>query len=376
MLSETKRFQSVPDSEGSIFSLHEYDYELPEVLIAQHPTENRDASRLLALDRANGSIRVCQFPDIIDLLPSRSIIVVNNSRVVPGRLRNSDTDGGAKELLLLTPLALLQRKQTSQAHETSVEADVLLRPARKCGHGQTFQFGKVQAKVLQKEAFGKTRVLLTWDSRWSLEEILLESGEIPLPPYIRRQADHRDRDRYQTSYASIHQTGSIAAPTAGLHLTPELRQRLLQAGHEWAEVTLFVGYGTFSPIREQDIRKHQMHAEYVKISRDTARSIRDAKQAGRAVIAVGTTSMRTLEGVALKLGAVDPYEGLLDTYIYPGFDFRVVDGLITNFHLPRSSLLVLVSAFAGRDQILTAYRKAVDERFRFFSYGDAMFIHP
>lgn len=374
MQPESKRLQIPTPGERSIFSLHEYDYYLPATLIAQHPKKNRDASRLLALNRKNGAIRIGQFADLLEILPPQALIVVNNSRVIPGRLRNAD--GDAKEMLILTPLTLLQRDQTTHNHKSRVEAEVLLRPARKGVPGKEIRFGKLQARVLHKEDFGKTRVELMWDARDSLEEILMHSGEIPLPPYIRRPADHRDRERYQTSYASADETGSIAAPTAGLHLTPEFRQRLLQAGHEWAEVTLFVGYGTFSPIREQDIRKHQMHAEYVKISKDTADAIQLAQQSGRAIVAVGTTSMRTIEGVAAKLGAVEPFEGWLDTYIYPGFDFQVVKGLITNFHLPRSSLLVLVSAFAGRDQILTAYRKAVAERFQFFSYGDAMFIHP
>nr|WP_051434703.1 tRNA preQ1(34) S-adenosylmethionine ribosyltransferase-isomerase QueA [Desulfonatronum lacustre] len=358
------------------FCLDAYDYDLPESLIAQNPPQTRDLSRLLIMGKDDESQAVGVFDDILDHLPRRSLIVVNNSRVVPGRLRTVGEHGGGMEMLLLTPLNLLRRAQRTEGRNVVVTGDVLLRPAKKAKVGKEFQFSEIQAKVLEKGAFGQTKVELSWPSESSLEKILRASGEIPLPPYIRRPSDQRDLERYQTVYADEKEAGSIAAPTAGLHFTPLLRDKLVQAGHEWAEVTLYVGYGTFSPIRCDDIRDHRMHGEYVKLSTHTVDAVRRAKQEGRTVIAVGTTSMRTLEGVAAIRGGAEPFEGWLDTYIYPGFEFQIVDGLITNFHLPKSSLLVLVSAFAGRERILAAYRRAVAEGFRFFSYGDAMFIRP
>ncbi len=362
--------------DSGLFRLDDYDYDLPESLIAQHPPQNRDGSRLLILGRGNGSISVGVFDDIIGRLPRHSLIVANNSRVIPGRLRTVGEHGGNMEMLLLTPLSLLRGVQRIEGGKSLVTCDVLLRPAKKAKVGKVFQFNEILVKVLEKNEFGQTRVELSWPTERSLEQIFQTTGEIPLPPYIRRPSDQGDLERYQTIYADEKEGGSIAAPTAGLHFTTSLHDKLIQAGHEWAEVTLYVGYGTFSPIRCADIRDHKMHGEYVKLSGDTAEAVSRAKREGRPVIAVGTTSMRTLEGVAAIRGGVEAFDGWLDTYIYPGFTFQVVDGMITNFHLPKSSLLVLVSAFAGREQILAAYRRAVAEGFRFFSYGDAMLIRP
>lgn len=361
---------------GAAFCLEAYDYDLPESLIAQNPPQNRDGARLLIMGKNDEPSRVGMFDEILNHLPRKSLIVVNNSRVIPGRLRTVGEHGGSVEMLLLTPVNLLCRDQRTVGSKSVVTGDVLLRPAKRAKIGKEFHFSDIQAKILEKGHFGQTKVELSWPSKLSLEQILRNSGEIPLPPYIRRSSDQLDLERYQTVYADEQESGSIAAPTAGLHFTPMLRDKLIQAGHEWAEVTLYVGYGTFSPIRCDDIRDHRMHGEYVKITQDATEAVRRAKQEGRAVVAVGTTSMRTLEGVAAIRGGVEPFEGWLDTYIYPGFTFQVVDGLITNFHLPKSSLLVLVSAFAGRERILAAYRRAVAEGFRFFSYGDAMLIRP
>lgn len=358
------------------YSLKAFDYHLPDALIAQHPPAQRGDSRLLTVGRDDGLVQIGRFEDIVDLLPRRALIVVNNSTVIPGRLRGISEHGGAMEMLILTPLVLLGRDQIKEGGKTRVRASVLLRPSRKAVPGKMFRFGDLLVSVLRKDTFGRAEVELFWNSEVTLEQILLSSGEIPLPPYIQRPPNQDDRERYQTVYASAAEAGSIAAPTAGLHMTPLLRERLTLAGHEWTEVTLFVGYGTFSPIRVQDIREHQIHAEYVKIPLQAVEAIHRAKGEGRQVIGVGTTSMRSLEGVAEVRGTLEPYEGWLDTYIQPGFRFQVVDGLITNFHLPQSSLLVLVSAFAGRERILAAYRQAVAEGFRFFSYGDAMFIRP
>jgi S-adenosylmethionine:tRNA ribosyltransferase-isomerase len=360
----------------SRFYLDAYDYHLPQSLIAQNPLKTRNGSRIFIIGRRDESSAIGMFDDILDHLPRRSLIVVNNSRVVPGRLRTVGEHGGVMEMLLLTPLNLLQRAQCIEGKKSIVTGDVLLRPAKKVKIGKVFDFSGIKVKILEKKGFGQSKVELSWPSKLSLDQILRFSGEIPLPPYIRRPSNQEDLERYQTVYADEQEAGSIAAPTAGLHFTPLLRDKLIQAGHEWAEVTLYVGYGTFSPIRCNDIRDHRMHGEYVKLSQQTAEAIRQAKQEGRMVVSVGTTSMRTLEGVASIHGGVESFEGWLDTYIYPGFTFQVVDGLITNFHLPKSSLLVLVSAFAGQERILAAYRRAVAEGFRFFSYGDAMFIRP
>ena len=358
------------------FCLEAYDYDLPEKMIAQTPVMNRDESRLMVVDSRRGRLESLKFNNILRCLPKRALIVVNNSKVVPGRIRALIEHGGNLELLVMTPLTLLLRDVTILESRATVTANVLVRPSKKIRLGVQYTFGELQATILEKEEFGQARALLTWNADRSLEEIMQAWGEVPLPPYIQRTPDQADQERYQTVYASNAEKGSIAAPTAGLHFTPELKERLILAGHEWVELTLYVGYGTFSPIRCKDIREHRMHAEFVKVSSRAAERVALAKREGRAVIAVGTTCLRTLEGVAAIRGIVEPYEGWLDTYIYPGFDFKVVDGLITNFHLPKSSLLVLVSAFAGREQILAAYRRAVGEGYRFFSYGDAMFIKP
>lgn len=355
----------------SEFHLHAYDYELPEGLIAQHPREERDRSRLLVLGRRDDSLDQTTFDTLPDRLPARSLIVVNNSWVTPGRLRSAEM-----EMLLLTPLKLITGTPSRDGLHMVSPVDVLLRPAKKARLGRVFHFEAIQAAVLEKGEFGQTRVELRWPIESSLEELLGKFGEIPIPPYIRRTPEPGDVERYQTIYADAREFGSMAAPTAGLHFTATLRDRLVQAGHEWVETTLYVGYGTFSPIRCEDIRDHRMHGEYVKLTRRTMDEVLRAKAEGRAIIAVGTTSMRTLEGIAALRGRLETFEGWLDTYISPGFDFQVVDGLITNFHLPKSSLLVLVSAFAGRERILAAYRRAVAENFRFFSYGDAMYIRP
>lgn len=353
--------------------LTDYDYDLPEQLIAQRPADNRDDSRLMLVRGRTGPCEISQFAKICDLLPKRSLIVANNSTVVPARLLGHKANLGRIELMLLTPLELL-RSQVKDCGETkSVIASVLLRPSKSLKPGTKLYFPDLQATVVRKGGYGQCTVLLEWRN-FELIELLTLHGMVPLPPYIKRDPDMEDKARYQTIYASDSQQGSVAAPTAGLHFSEQVKASLHNAGHDWCELTLFVGYGTFSPIRSQDIRDHVMHAEYVRISKQTARIIARAKQDKRPIIAVGTTTMRSLEGVFERTGCLEPFEGWLDTYIYPGFSFNVVQGLLTNFHLPRSSLLVLVSAFAGRERILSAYRKAVEEKMRFFSYGDAMFL--
>ncbi len=355
------------------FCLHDYDFELPEELIAQRPSQNREKSRLLVLRRKNASCEITTFDKLQAFLPKQSLIVANNSTVVPARLRGWMDNQRTVELLLLSPLDVLTKQIRTRDGLNSVQASVLIRPSKAVKPGTVLHFPDLKATVLNKGQFGQCSVLLAWDNQ-VLTNILNTHGEIPLPPYIKRSPDQEDKTRYQTVYASKRQMGSVAAPTAGLHFTDTMKTELLDTGHSWCELTLFVGYGTFSPIRCMDIRQHAMHAEYVKIPKHTAEMLAKAKRDRQPVIAVGTTSLRSLEGVLQKAGNLGPFEGWLDTYIYPGFSFAVVNGLITNFHLPRSSLLVLVSALAGRERILSVYRKAVEERMRFFSYGDAMLI--
>ncbi|MDL2207562.1 tRNA preQ1(34) S-adenosylmethionine ribosyltransferase-isomerase QueA [Desulfovibrio sp. OttesenSCG-928-M16] len=374
------------------FLLTSYRYHLPEDRIAQEPALKRDASRLMLLDRQSGQTRCAAFADIISLLPERALLVANNSRVAPARLVGTRPGGGKVEVLLLSPPPLLE--QSAQHNENlkglrSAEAEMLLRPAKKVRPGDIIRLDdELQARLLEHGPFGRCRVLLSW--RGDLRSILEKRGSVPLPPYIKRPSGlseekvwGSDVERYQTAYAHESKAGSMAAPTAGLHFSGELLRALAASGREWTELTLYVGYGTFSPVRCDDIREHPMHVEYVDISEACAAAVCRAKSEGRPVVAVGTTSARSLEGAfkiqqAQKQSDGSPFlaafSGWTDIFLYPGKDFHVIDGLITNFHLPESSLLMLVCALAGRDRVLAAYNKAIDSGFRFFSYGDAMFI--
>ncbi len=303
--------------------------------------------------------------------------MANNSRVVPARLFGTRPTGGKAELLLLTPAPLLEAAAApGEQGWKSAPAEALLRPGRHIRPGDVLRFGEhIAAEVLEKKDFGKHSILLSWCG--GLVERLTEVGRLPLPPYIKRTQENDDLSRYQTTYAREDKQGSVAAPTAGLHFTDALRASLRERGFGWEEVTLHVGYGTFSPVREEDIREHPMHSEFVEIPAGTARAVREAKAEGRPVVAVGTTSCRTLEGCALATGGSLPeggWQGWTNIFIYPGYSFRVVDHLITNFHLPQSSLIMLVAALCGRERILGAYAEAVREEYRFFSYGDAMFV--
>ncbi len=405
------------DSLHPDFCLRSYGFHLPEELIAQAPAGRRDASRLLVLERGTGRIREGLFPDLLQYLPEKCLLVANNSRVIPARVEGRRPSGGRVEFLLLTPPPLLRITEEGDSplwpdgkRETLVGARVaaedtgttagtgwqsapaegLLRSSKKVRPGETLAFAPdFSVTVEERGAFGRCRVTLRWRGR--LPEVLARCGSLPLPPYIRRPADEADSLRYQTSYSREDKAGSVAAPTAGLHFTPELREALLASGREWAEATLYVGYGTFSPVRTDDIRDHAMHAEYVELPEETARLVNRARAEGRAVVAVGTTSARVLEGVfAAQYGekaaeeggersdgasaSLRVFSGWINIFLYPGKRFQVVDGLITNFHLPESSLLMLVSALAGRETILHAYAWAVEQRYRFFSYGDAMLI--
>lgn len=358
------------------FRLSSYVYDLPEDRIARRPAERRDGSRLLVLDREAGADRVDAFANLPEILAARfpkgALLVANNSRVFPARIFGRRATGGRVELLLLTPLPLLHVKPAASGRKCA-EAEGLVRTAKRMKPGEAALFdAPLSVTLLERGDFGRCRLQLEWEG--DLGDIMNNIGHMPLPPYLEREDDAADRERYQTVYADPAKAGSVAAPTAGLHFTPEVRGRLAEQGIRWAEVTLYVGYGTFSPVREGDIREHKMHAEYVEVPEATAQAVREAKAAGIPVVAVGTTSARSLEGMFAAKGGVEAFAGETEIYIIPGRSFNVVDALLTNFHLPESSLLIMVSALAGRERIMAAYALALANGFRFFSYGDAMLI--
>lgn len=334
----------------------DFNYELPEELIAQTPLERRDSSRLLCLDRQTGELRHRVFHDIAELLLPGDCLVMNDSRVLPARLLGHRQTGGAVEVLLLRDLG-------------GDRWECLTRPGRKTRPGTRLLFGDELAAEVISVADGGNRII-----KFSYEGIFLEVlerlGKMPLPPYIK--AELADGERYQTVYS--RELGSAAAPTAGLHFTKELLGDIAGRGVRECFVTLHVGLGTFRPVKEDEIENHEMHSEFCIIPEETARIVTETKKAGGRVICVGTTSCRTLESFANDDGTLDPSSGWTDIFIYPGYKFKAMDGLITNFHLPESTLVMLVSAFAGRENILNAYRVAVEEKYRFFSFGDAMFI--
>ena len=336
----------------------DFDFYLPEELIAQTPLERRDSSRLLTLDKCTGEIAHRHFYELPQLLRPGDCLVLNNSRVLPARLIGHRLPGGgACEVLLLTD-------------KGDGLWECLVRPGRKLKPGAQVSFGEGHlTATVEAEASGGNR-LVRFHYQGIFLEVLEELGKMPLPPYIQKQLD--DQSQYQTVYAK--ELGSAAAPTAGLHFTPELMDTLRKEGVRFAEVTLHVGLGTFRPVKEDDILDHKMHSEWYSVSEETARLIRETKAAGRRVIAVGTTSCRTLEAVATKYGEVRACSGDTDIFIYPGYQYKAIDGLITNFHLPESTLIMLVSAFCGYENTMRAYRVAVEEKYRFFSFGDAMYI--
>ena len=336
----------------------DFNFDLPEELIAQHPLEQRDHSRLLVLDKHSGNITHKRFDDILDYLVPGDVLVVNNTRVIPARLFGMKEGGTAHiEVLLLKPV------ENKPDHW-----EVLVRPGKrvKVGAKVVFGEGKMTGTVVDDTDTGR---IMKFEYNGIFNEILDELGTMPLPPYIKAKLD--DQERYQTVYAK--ERGSAAAPTAGLHFTKELLAEVKARGIEVVEVLLHVGLGTFRPVQVDDIHSHKMHSEYYRITQDAADTINKALDEGRRVIAVGTTSTRTLESAA-KDGRVVAGDGDTSIFIYPGYQFQVLSGLITNFHLPKSTLVMLVSALAGREHVLHAYEEAVKERYRFFSFGDAMFI--
>ncbi len=336
----------------------DFYYELPKELIAQTPVEPRDSSRLLVLDRKSGEISHRRFSDIIEYLQEGDLIVANDSRVLPARIYGvKDGTGARVEFLLL-------RQITGNRWET------LCKPGKKAREGAKFSFGDgiLTAEVTEVKDDGNRIVDFNCDENFfaALDKI----GQMPLPPYITEEL--KDKERYQTVYSN--EIGSAAAPTAGLHFTEELMERIRAKGVKIAYVTLHVGLGTFRPVKVDDVTKHKMHSEHYEIPEETARLINETKRNGGRVIAIGTTSCRTLESVATQYGEIKPCDGFTDIFIYPGYEFKVLDGLVTNFHLPESTLIMLVSAFAGYDNIMNAYQIAVKEKYRFFSFGDAMVI--
>jgi len=336
----------------------DFFYNLPEELIAQEPIEPRDASRLLVMDKATGALTDGTFRDIKDLLRPGDCLILNDSRVLPARLLGQRVGTGANvELLLLTP------------HGNDVW-EVLAGPGRRAkpGYDLTFGDGLLRAHVLEVLEGGNRLVQFFYEGNFY--ETLEKIGQMPLPPYIKKRLENGER--YQTVYS--RELGSAAAPTAGLHFTPELLDEVRAMGVEVAFVTLHVGLGTFRPVKEDVVENHKMHAEHYELSAATADVINRTRQRGGRVIAVGTTSCRTLESVGLTDGVVQPADGWTEIFIYPGYRFQVLDGLITNFHLPESTLIMLVSALAGYDHTMKAYEHAVEERYRFFSFGDAMAI--
>ena len=336
--------------------LSEFDYELPEELIAQKPIEPRNFSRLMVLDPARQTIQHEHFFDLKKFLTAGDTLIFNDTRVIPARLIGRKATGARAEIFLLRRL-----------DATTWES--LVKPGRKITEGAEISFGsELSCKVVGRTNFGGRIVKFKFDGIF--EEILDRLGETPLPPYIHEKLD--DAERYQTVYN--RERGSAAAPTAGLHFTAEQMQNLKNFGVNLGFVTLHVGLGTFRPVQVENIEQHQMHEEFFSIPQETADLIRETKLRGGRVIAVGTTSIRTLEAVAIDKNSVAAGSDSTKIFIYPGYEFKIVDALITNFHLPKSTLLMLVSAFAGRNFILQAYREAVKERYRFFSFGDAMFI--
>jgi len=359
----------------------DFDFELPESLIAQQPLADRAASRMLHLDRQTGSYRDSSFREFPNLLRPDDLLVLNNTRVFPARLFGHRSGERAQPLSPQNPamkdflhgrVEVLLTKQISSEPQTW---EALVRPGKKLGIGEHIFFGErgdMEAEIVARGEFGERTVRFAPVPNFF--ERVEKLGHVPLPPYIHQPDTEQDRQQYQTVFA--RETGSAAAPTAGLHFTPEILEQIHARGIETAEVTLHVGLGTFQPIRVEVVEEHRLHRELYRIPADTAERIERARSTGRRIVAVGTTSVRTLEFAAQQSpdGTIHAQEGEADIFIYPGFQFRVVNAILTNFHLPQSTLLMLVAAFAGRENVLKAYEHAVREQYRFFSYGDCMLV--
>ncbi len=340
----------------------DFSYQLPDDLIAQFPVEQRDSSRLLAMEYPSGKITDLEFSSLPGLLKSGDLLVFNDTRVIPARLFGHKETGGKVEILIERILDDQRMLAQVRASKTPKPGSVIY-----LQEGINLELRQRQDDMFVLDVIGEMSVL----------EVMQQVGHMPLPPYIQREDDVQDAERYQTVYAKI--PGAVAAPTAGLHFTDELMREIMVRDIECVFVTLHVGAGTFQPVRVENIEDHKMHHEYLQVSADVCEKVRRCKERGGRVIAVGTTAVRCLETAARgfefeSAGELKPYQGETDIFIYPGYEFKVVDALITNFHLSESTLLMLVSAFAGRENIMNAYQHAIDERYRFFSYGDAMFL--
>lgn len=357
----------------------DFNYSLPEELIAQEPPSDRAGARLLHLNRSEPELRDLQFRDFPDLLRAEDLMVFNNTRVFPARLYGRRSGVRAQPLSRGNPASRdflrgrIEVLLTRQLSREPNDWECLVRPGRKIGVGERLFFGdedQLQAEVIARGSFGQRRIRFApaQDFFAEVERI----GHVPLPPYIGRPDNPADRERYQTVYAQ--ETGSVAAPTAGLHFTQEILAGMKARGIETAEVTLHVGLGTFQPVREDRVEDHKLHRETFSISTEAASAINRAFHAGRRIVAIGTTTVRALEHAAAKSGQVAPGSGEADIFIFPGFQFRIVGALLTNFHLPQSTLLMLVCALGGQQTVLQAYRHAVTQRYRFYSYGDCMFV--
>lgn len=336
----------------------DFYFDLPEELIAQDPLEDRSSSRLLVLDKVSGNTEHRKFRDILEYLKPGDCLVINNTKVIPARLIGAKEGTDAKVEVLL-----LKRKE-KDVWET------LVRPGKKMKVGARVSFGEGLLKGEVVDIVEEGNRLIRFEYEGIFEEILDQLGQMPLPPYITHQL--QDKDRYNTVYAE--HAGSAAAPTAGLHFTPELLTQVEEKGVEIARVTLHVGLGTFRPVKVEDVTNHHMHSEFYQIDKEAADKINHAKESGGRIICVGTTSCRTIESAADENGHLEPCSGWTEIFIYPGYQFKILDGLITNFHLPESTLIMLVSALAGKEHVLAAYEEAVKERYRFFSFGDAMIV--
>ena len=347
-----------PYQGGINLKTHDFWYELPEELIAQTPLRDRDTSRLMVVDKETGDIAHKHFSDILSYLNPGDCLVMNDSRVLPARLLGHRPSGGAVEVLLLRDLG-------------GKRWECLTKPGRKMLVGQEVVFGNGELTATVCEVQNDGNRVIEFHYEGIFLEILERLGKMPLPPYIKVELG--DQERYQTVYSK--EVGSAAAPTAGLHFTKELLQKIADKGVSLAFVTLHVGLGTFRPVKTENIKEHHMHAELCQISAETAQVLNDTKKNGGRIVCVGTTSCRTLESLVNEDGSFCEKSSWTDIFIYPGYEFKAMDALITNFHLPESTLLMLISAFAGRDKILGAYKTAVLERYRFFSFGDAMFLH-
>ncbi|MGD9210342.1 MAG: tRNA preQ1(34) S-adenosylmethionine ribosyltransferase-isomerase QueA [Desulfobacteraceae bacterium] len=352
-----------------MYYLDDYNYELPEALIAQTPADKREGSRLLHLNIYDGKIGHYRFEDVVSLLDPSDVLVVNDTKVIPGRLLGRKSTGGKVEALILNYADTMDGSKKERIFRCLVKSSKKLRLG-----SAIFFDSSLNAEVLE---YDDGIASLRFISDKPFEDILQKVGKVPLPPYIKRDEKHtdqetKDRKAYQTVYAT--HPGAIAAPTAGLHFSPNVMDRLTAKGIEIVHITLHVGYGTFLPVRVNDIRKHKMHSEWYSITPKAAACLNQARQDNRRIIAVGTTSVRTLEYHSDAKGRLSSGSGSCDLFIYPGYRFKLINGLITNFHLPRSTLLMLVAALAGRENILSAYKTAVKSQYRFFSYGDAMLI--